>query len=166
MGYSDKLNTWMMRLLLGLPLTGLLITGGCHLNESAPPDTTTENVQPTQPGKSVSTRLPSAKLESQTPSTVNNDPYQESSSSNGAATVCQRELAALSKINPAKYAAQKVVFDNLLKSASVYSTVRNDVNPDTKDIMDTLYKYKTQKICNDIEQAINDSLIARGENVK
>lgn len=165
MGYSDKLSTWMIKLLLSLPLTGLLITSGCQLNESEPPKSTV-TMQPTQPAKGVSTPLPSAKIESPSTTHSESDAYRESSASNGTATICQRELAALSKINPAKYAAQKGVFENLLRSASVYSTVRDDVNPGTKDIMDTLYKYKTQKICNDIQQAINESLIARGENVK
>ncbi|MBB3324125.1 MULTISPECIES: hypothetical protein [unclassified Atlantibacter] len=165
MGYSDKLSAWMMKSLLSLPLTGLFIVSGCHFNESEPPKTAV-TVQSPQPSNGVSTPLPSAKLESQTTATAESETYRESSSSTGTATVCQRELAALSKINPAKYATQKGVFDNLLKSVSVYSTVRDDVNPGTKDIMDTLYKYKTQKICNDIQQAINESLIARGENVK
>lgn len=163
MGYSNKFDAWMIKVALGLSLTGLLMTGGCHINESEPPQSVVKTNSP-QSGESAP--LPSAQPESQNSSTLQAVSSQENASSSGAATACQRELAALSKINPSKYAAQKDVFENLLKSASVYSTVREDVNPDTKDMMDTLYKYKTQKICNDIQQAINESLIARGENVK
>ncbi len=141
-----------------MSLAALFLLTGCHSNKGNLAQASPEASSPAQlvPAPSEEALSPNA------PSTLEN----EDASAKGSATICQHELAALAKINPAKYATQKVVFDNLLKSASVYSMVRSDVNADTKDIMDTLYKYKTQKICNDIEQAIHDSLIARGENVK
>ncbi|WP_312311644.1 hypothetical protein [Atlantibacter sp.] len=158
MGYFYKSGECFMKRAVSLSLAGIFLLTGCHNNKGALDHVNPEKTSTVQgvPAPSEQTLAPSA------PSSLES----EDASATGSATICQHELAALAKINPAKYATQKVVFDNLLKSASVYSMVRSDVNADTKDIMDTLYKYKTQKICNDIEQAIHDSLIARGENVK
>lgn len=53
-----------------------------------------------------------------------------------------------------------------LASASVNTNIRGDISEDTHTTMDALYKYKTQKLCIDIEQSVRQSLINRGENVK
>ena len=82
------------------------------------------------------------------------------------ATPCQQELLALSKVNQTAYAQRKASSDNLLASASVYTNIRGDISEDTRTTMDALYKYKTQKLCSDIEQSVRQSLINRGENVK
>jgi hypothetical protein len=82
------------------------------------------------------------------------------------ASTCQQELLALSKVNQAAYAQRKASFDDLLASASVYTNVRGDIGEDTRTTMDALYKYKTQKLCSDIEQSVRQALINRGENFK
>ena len=79
---------------------------------------------------------------------------------------CQRELVALSKINPGMYENRRVAFTELLKKASVYSSVRQDISQETKETIDALYKYKTQKLCHDIEQDIQQSLMTGGEGLK
>lgn len=84
----------------------------------------------------------------------------------GTASVCQRELLALSKVSPKTYARKKAAFDTLLRSASVYTSVRDEIGGQTRDTMDALYKYKTQKLCSDIQQAVRDGLIVRGEEIK
>ncbi|HEX4502796.1 MAG TPA: hypothetical protein VH187_16800 [Scandinavium sp.] len=89
-----------------------------------------------------------------------------STASEGEATTCQRQLLALSKVNPSAYAQKKAAFDALLSSASVYTAVRDDIGSQTRGTMDALYKYKTQKLCSDIEQSVRQSLISRGENFK
>lgn len=161
MAYINQSNKYNRTIMPALSVTVLLWLSGCQSHEPE----TVSNVTPAPQQHSNSTPLSSAQIApaeaSLTDPAINTD-----TPSSGTATVCQHELAALSKINPAKYAAQKAIFDNLLKSASLYSTVREDVNAQTKDTMDTLYKYKTQKICNDIEQAIHESLVSRGESVK
>ncbi|MBT1713854.1 hypothetical protein KK116_06185 [Enterobacter dykesii] len=88
------------------------------------------------------------------------------SSESGAASTCQRELIVLSKVNQRLYAQKKAAFDELISSVSVYTAVREDINPQTKDTMDAFYKFKTQKICSDIEQAVRQALINRVENFK
>lgn len=164
MGRIDKLNKWIMKLMPILSLAGGVAISGCQSNASEAPATMSGGVSQTSLNQNASSPLPSAKLMPATPELDENE--GANTALQGSATVCQYELVALSKINPEKYATQKAKFESLLKSASVYSSVRDDINLQTKDIMDSLYKYKTQKICNEIEHDIHDSLISRGEGVK
>lgn len=80
--------------------------------------------------------------------------------------ICQSQLLALSKLNNELYLQKKKVFDNLISGASVYTTVREDIDIETKETLDALYKFKTQKLCNDIEQTLRQTLITQGENIK
>lgn len=80
--------------------------------------------------------------------------------------ICQSQLLALSKLNNELYLQKKKGFDNLISGASVYTTVREDIDIETKETLDALYKFKTQKLCNDIEQTLRQTLITQGENIK
>ncbi|WP_127353656.1 hypothetical protein [Enterobacter bugandensis] len=84
----------------------------------------------------------------------------------GPVQTCMRELISLSKVNPQAYSEKKRVFDGLMKNATVYSTVRGNISDSTRDMMDALYKYKTQKICDDIEHSVQQALVEHGENIK
>lgn len=133
-------------------LAVVLLNTGCHqstMNQKA-------SVNPSVPtlGKSSSGLSNSA------------EPQSESTEAEGSVITCQRELIALSKINQQLYMQKKSVFDELLAGASAYASVRGEISVQTKDTLDALYKYKTQKICNDIEQSIRQALISRGENFK
>lgn len=79
---------------------------------------------------------------------------------------CQRELASLQTISPQTYAVRKANFDSLLVNASLYSGVRGDVNALTKDTVDALYKYKTDRLCAEIGQDLLNGLIRNMESVK
>ena len=81
-------------------------------------------------------------------------------------SLCKRELNSLQKINPAVYSAKKASFDGLVRNASIYTSVRGDVDVQTKSTMDALYKYKTNQICDQIKRAVMTGLIRRGESVK
>lgn len=132
-----------------LAVTGALLISGCQNNKSLPPEQAAQEAE--TPAQTAQMTTPQA---------------EESQASEGSATICQRELAALSKINPSVYAVKKQAFETLLQTATSYSAVRSDINEQTRDTLDALYKYKTQKICNDIEQAIQQGLISRGESIK
>lgn len=80
--------------------------------------------------------------------------------------LCQSELASLKKVSPSVYLERKAYFDSLLNSVSVYASVRGDVNSQTKDTLDALYKYKTNQVCAEIEQDVLRGLIRRGESIK
>lgn len=101
-------------------------------------------------------------------SSVNTAKMGQAAHSDGdnALSQCQQELVALSKINPTAYNDRRLAFDGLLKSAALYGSVRKDINDQTKSTVDALYKFKTQKLCQQVEQDINQTLIDRGENLK
>lgn len=80
--------------------------------------------------------------------------------------LCQSELASLKQISPKAYAAKQAEFNRLLNNATVYGSIRGDVNSDTKDTLDALYKFKTNQLCADIQFEVLQGLIRRGESVK
>ncbi|HGM5490681.1 TPA: hypothetical protein ACKP1B_002318 [Serratia fonticola] len=80
--------------------------------------------------------------------------------------MCQRELASLKQVNPKAYATRSANFDRLVNSAGVYTAVRGDISPQTKDTLDALYKFKTNRMCAEIERDVLQALIQRGENIK
>lgn len=88
------------------------------------------------------------------------------SSSEVSAAECRRDLQALSKVNPQLYSQNKARFDELLNQASVYTSVREGVDMQTKDTVDAMYKYKTRIVCRDIKQMVYQSLINSGESLK
>ncbi|KEY56632.1 hypothetical protein [Serratia sp. DD3] len=77
--------------------------------------------------------------------------------------LCQSELASLKQINPKAYAAKQAHFNRLVNNASLYNSVRGEVNPATKDTIDALYKYKTNQLCADIAREVMQGLIQKGE---
>lgn len=156
MATNHKLNGCVKKTVNILFLIAPILLAGCQ-NSSKPPSLVTDSASASL---SVSTPLASPELESAAPATANAE------ASEGTASVCQKELLALSKVNQNQYAQKRAAFDELLKSASVYTTVRDDIGSQTRDTMDALYKYKTQKLCSDIEQAVRQSLINRGESFK
>lgn len=157
--YNNRLREYIMKKYIGFIVSlSCLLASGCQ-TEPSPNETnaTSSTVKTIQP-------LPSNTYSSVQSSTQQN--IASENSQEGIVSVCQRELLALSKVNQNAYAQKKVAFENLLNSASIYTAVRNDIGGSTKDTMDSLYKYKTQKLCSDIEQAVRQSLISRGENIK
>lgn len=84
----------------------------------------------------------------------------------GEASRCQRELQALAKVNPAVYAQKKIRFEKLLSQAAIYTGVRKEIDLQTKETIDALYKYKTRKLCSDIQQLVRVELINAGENIE
>ncbi len=94
------------------------------------------------------------------------DTVKPENKTEGPVEQCQRELSALRKINADMYEKRRAAFSGLLKNVSVYSSLREDINSQTKETVDALYKYKTQKLCHDIEQDLQQALISHGENLQ
>lgn len=150
---TDKFRKYAGRPLFSLIfISTLLVTGGCQqskpVNKKTLPEATTSYVPPPV----------------MTPAAATPDPQRAEAGVEGSASNCQRELVALSKIDQRLYAQKKAAFNELLSSASVYTAVREDITLQTKDTMDAFYKFKTQKICSDIEQTVRQALINRVEN--
>lgn len=155
----DKLNNCAGKPFLALvAISTILVVTGC---QSKPKSKVTPAGQSAQ---AVSSSVPAQGGSTNTNIKPAGTPVEMASDS--SVTNCQRELTALSKINGRLYVQKKAAFDDLLASASVYTSVRGDIASQTKDTMDALFKYRTQKLCSDIQQTVQQALISRGENFK
>lgn len=79
---------------------------------------------------------------------------------------CQKELDALKTINMRIYEQKKSSFDNLVSNASMYRSLRGQINETTRNTMDALYEFKANQICADIRQTVMQNLIRQGERVR
>ncbi|WP_017891039.1 hypothetical protein [Serratia sp. S4] len=76
---------------------------------------------------------------------------------------CQKELEALRTLQPKQFSVYKQEFDRLMSGAVQYSGLRTRVNADTQDTVDALYRYRVNKLCAQIDQAVLLGLAERGE---
>lgn len=79
---------------------------------------------------------------------------------------CQKELDALQGIDAAGYRKYKQEFDRLMSGAAQYAALRTQVNGDTQETVDALYRYKVSRLCADVNQAVMTGLVDRGERLK
>lgn len=79
---------------------------------------------------------------------------------------CSKELAALKKLNPGFYRRSNDAFTKLMFAASQYADIRNEVSEGTQGTVDSLYEYRTSKMCADISQALMTALTERGDPPK
>ncbi|MFZ1875394.1 hypothetical protein [Serratia sp. D1N4] len=140
-------------LCLGVLLCSGLLLAGCQSNQAK--RTVSQNQPPVTNVQSPPQQI-----------SVSPPPPAPTEAKTNKIGLCQNELAALRQVSPRAYALKKAQFDRLVSNASVYSAVRGDVNTDTKETLDALYKFKTNQICADIERSVLQGLIQRGESVK
>lgn len=76
---------------------------------------------------------------------------------------CQQSLDSLIKINSGRGNQFKQRFNTLLSSASEYATIRNQTDNNIRLTVDSLYEFRTNKLCADINKSLLDNLILRGE---
>ncbi|WP_227852751.1 permease [Klebsiella oxytoca] len=79
---------------------------------------------------------------------------------------CRKALESLKEVNPKQAAKLGNDFTSLLSAASQYNSVRSKVAEPTKQGIDSMYQFKSIKLCADIEKELIDSLVKRGENVQ
>ncbi|CAI1746801.1 Uncharacterised protein [Serratia fonticola] len=84
----------------------------------------------------------------------------------GVIPACQRDLDSLKQVNTKVWAVRKADFDALVSGVSVYASVRGNVNGKTRETLDSLYRYKTNQICAQIERDVLEGLISRGESIR
>ncbi|WON78282.1 hypothetical protein [Serratia sp. UGAL515B_01] len=140
-------------LCLGVLLCSVWVLAGCQTNR---PKTSLQNKS------QVSTVQAPSKQSNVTPPPA----AAPADSKTTKIGLCQSELVSLKQINPKAYAVKQAEFNRLVNNASVYGSIRGDVNAGTKDTLDALYKYKTNELCADIEHEVLQGLIQRGESVK
>ncbi|WP_224253284.1 permease [Klebsiella grimontii] len=78
---------------------------------------------------------------------------------------CRKALESLKEVNPKQADKLGNEFTALLSAATQYNSVRSKVAEPTKQGIDSMYQFKSIKLCADIEKALIDSLVKRGENV-
>lgn len=79
---------------------------------------------------------------------------------------CSQALESLKEVNPRQAAKFGNDFTALVSAASQYNSVRNKVAEPTKQGIDSMYQFKSIKLCADIEKELIDSLVKRGENTQ
>ncbi|WNN46685.1 hypothetical protein [Winslowiella toletana] len=79
---------------------------------------------------------------------------------------CQKELDALKDINPGQHKLLQQSFEQLMKGAAQYASLRSQVNTETQETMDALYHYKAKRLCANIAQTTLNGLAERGERQK
>ncbi|ENA5974129.1 hypothetical protein ABGM23_004805 [Escherichia albertii] len=67
---------------------------------------------------------------------------------------CRRELETLKKIDSAVYNKRKAEFDRLVSGASLYNVVRSDIDNNTQNTVDALYRFRSDKLCADITNEV------------
>lgn len=79
---------------------------------------------------------------------------------------CQKELEALRTVHPTQFTGYKQAFDRLMNGAAQYSGLRTRVNAQTQDTVDALYRYRVNKLCAQINQAVLLGLAEHGESAQ
>ena len=79
---------------------------------------------------------------------------------------CRQALESLKEVNPQQAAKLGSDFTALINAASQYNAVRSKVAEPTKQGIDSMYQFKSIKLCADIEKELIDSLVKRGDNIK
>ncbi|WP_439070473.1 hypothetical protein ACSJL3_005169 (plasmid) [Serratia nevei] len=79
--------------------------------------------------------------------------------SEAASQSCAKELFALHQVNPALSNLNAAKLNQTLKQAEIYLKIRDNIDKNTAVIMDSAYKYKISKQCNEIKNALTNTLI-------
>lgn len=79
---------------------------------------------------------------------------------------CERELTALREVDKEKFLVLEKDFERMMSGSANYANVRNTINVNTQDTIDSLYHYQAAKVCNDIRVAMLAGLIDKSGAVK
>lgn len=79
---------------------------------------------------------------------------------------CERELTALREVDNEKFLELEKEFERMMSGSANYANVRNIINANTQDTIDSLYHYQAAKVCNDIRVAILAGLIDKSGAIK
>ena len=77
---------------------------------------------------------------------------------------CRQALDSLKEVNPKEASRLGSEFTALIGAASQYNSVRTKVADPTRQGIDSMYQFKSIKLCADIEKSLIDSLFMRGDN--
>ncbi|MDU6132648.1 MAG: permease [Klebsiella pneumoniae] len=71
---------------------------------------------------------------------------------------------SLKEVNPQQATKLSNDFNALVRAASQYNSVREKVADPTRLGIDSMYQFKSIKLCADIQKTLIDSLVQRGES--
>ncbi|UNX73028.1 hypothetical protein [Klebsiella aerogenes] len=77
---------------------------------------------------------------------------------------CRQALDSLKEVNLKEASRLGSEFTALIGAASQYNSVRTKVADPTRQGIDSMYQFKSIKLCADIEKSLIDSLVMRGDN--
>lgn len=124
-----------------IPLAALLVAG-CS------------NTSSRQPVKPIATPLTSQQQAEQ----------ERAASEQARIESCRRALDSLKEVNPQQATKLSNDFNALVRAASQYNSVREKVADPTRLGIDSMYQFKSIKLCADIQKTLIDSLVQRGES--
>lgn len=128
----------------------LMLVSGCSASPS-------QQAKPIAKTQAIQTIQPAPNIESITQPTVKT-PQQEQ------ITFCRMALDSLQKVNPNRARKLSNDFNSLVSAASQYNAVRGQVGDTTRQAIDSMYHFKSVKLCADIDKELMDSLVQRGES--
>ncbi len=124
-----------------IPLAALLVAG-CS------------NTSSRQPVKPIATPLTSQQQAEQ----------ERAASEQARIESCRQALDSLKEVNPQQATKLSNDFNALVRAASQYNSVREKVADPTRLGIDSMYQFKSIKLCADIQKTLIDSLVQRGES--
>ncbi|HIG2339172.1 hypothetical protein [Klebsiella pneumoniae] len=126
-----------------IPLAALLVAG-CS------------NTSSRQPVKPIATPLTSQQQAEQE--------RERAASEQARIESCRQALDSLKEVNPQQATKLSNDFNALVRAASQYNSVREKVADPTRLGIDSMYQFKSIKLCADIQKTLIDSLVQRGES--
>ncbi|MBO2025665.1 hypothetical protein J4733_13685 [Klebsiella pneumoniae] len=99
-----------------------------------------------------------------TPLTSQQQAEQERAASEQARIESVAALDSLKEVNPQQATKLSNDFNALVRAASQYNSVREKVADPTRLGIDSMYQFKSIKLCADIQKTLIDSPVQRGES--
>lgn len=79
-------------------------------------------------------------------------------------TACRQALDSLKEVNPKEATRLNNEFTALVGAAAQYNSVRTKVTDPTRQGIDSMYQFKSIKLCADIEKSLIDSLVKQADD--
>ncbi|NIG46420.1 hypothetical protein F3J31_21735 [Enterobacter sp. Acro-832] len=91
-------------------------------------------------------------------------PAAEKTETTGIAT-CEQEMNVLAKISPETHRRMRQQFAQLMRQAAAYGDIRGQVSADLRGATDTLYRYRSGRLCAAIRASLAEGLMRQaGDN--
>ena len=79
---------------------------------------------------------------------------------------CKHNLDNIKVLDKKAYDSYSVRFNALMNGVKNYLTIRDNVNNADQSTVDSMYKYKSDKLCSEISSSMLSALLRKGEALK